>query len=180
MSELGAKIRNIIQYAAVTLASKDDEERQIAQSDALGKTLQTNVFYPYGLSANAPTGSILVRFLMGGSMQNSAAIATNSANRFKGLKEWEVAVGNFIKKSKIFFDEDGNIEIDAGEFDKDITLKPGNGKVKIEGDLDVSGDIVANGEVSANSLLPATKVTLSGHSHTTPSGPSGPPIIPEP
>lgn len=187
MSGVETKLKNIIQYALITLVSKDEGDTQIAQCEAMGKPLNYNLVLPYGLSSNAPAGSTVLRFLMGASPQGPAGIPFNPENRFKNLKPWEVALGNFLKKSKIFFDEDGNCEIDVSQFDKDVTIKVGsgtckvNGNAEIDGDLTVTGDVISNGEVSANSALVATKVTLSGHSHLDSTGnPTQPPTIPQP
>lgn len=181
MSEAGTKLRNIIQYALITIASDDSGDTQIAQSEATGKPANFNAVYPYGMAANAPKGSSILRFLIGGSSQNMAGIAFNPANRFKNLKPWEVAFGNFLKKSKIFFDEDGNIEIDASEFDGDITLKPGQGTVKIEGDLEVSGTVSASEVEDSTGSLDELRTEYGLHVHggvTTGPGITGGPEAP--
>jgi len=128
------KTRNMIQVAFITKASDDDDVSQVGQIDIMGKPLNCGFFYPYGFSANAPDSSMVLRFLLGGSAQNQVGIPFNSDNRFTGLKPWEVAIGNFLKKSKIFFDADGNIEIDSSEFDKKITVKNSNGFFRLEED----------------------------------------------
>lgn len=135
-----AKIRSMIQSAYITKSSDDDDVGQIGQIDIMGKTLNCEFIYPYGISANAPDSSMVLRFLMGGSAQNQVGIPNNPDSRFAGLKPWEVAVGNFLKKSKIFFDADGNIEIDSSEFDKKITIKNSNGFFRLE----------ENGQFNAN------------------------------
>lgn len=167
MSDILAKMRNLITLAAITLASKDDGDFQIGQTDANGKPLDTQFVYPYGMAANAPRTSQVLRMLIDGSIQNTAGIPINPGNRFKNLKEWEVAVGNFLKKSKIFFDEDGNVEIDASEFDKDVTIKVGSGKTVIEGNLEVKGNITATGDIDTSTGdVTAGTISLKTHLHS--------------
>lgn len=59
--------------------------------------------------------------------------------------------------------------------DVDVT-----GALAVDGDVSAQGDISAHGDVAAGSGLPVTKVTLKGHIHTTPAGPTLPPTVPEP
>lgn len=134
MRDLRSKIRSIIEYAIVTVASDDSGDSQVSQSDGLGKPMNSNVVTPYGLSSNAPVGSSLLKFLIDGSAQNVCSIAFNSPNRFKGLKPWEVAVGNFLKKNKVFFDEDGGITIDIIETGQELSLQTPAGNIKILSD----------------------------------------------
>jgi len=134
MSDIVAKIRSMIQTALITRASKDDSDIQTAQCEATGKPLNYANVNPYGLSSNAPKGSSVIRWLLGGSSQNPMGMAFNSENRFKDLKEWEVAIGNFLKKNRIFFDEDGGITIEVVEANQPITVKNANGSYAIESD----------------------------------------------
>lgn len=53
------------------------------------------------------------------------------------------------------------------------------GAIDISGAVTASGSVTAGGEVAANATLPATKVTLSKHTHTTSTGITTPPIVPE-
>jgi phage gp45-like len=106
------KIRNILLFSRLTLASKDDENVIVAQMEGLGKPVPVYLVYPYGFSANAPKDSTVIAMAMGGTTQNKAGIPTMPENRFANLKEWEVKVGNFKTKAHIFFNEDGDIRVE--------------------------------------------------------------------
>lgn len=77
-------------------------------------------------------------------------------------------------------DEEDGLSIQNTSGSIKISLR--NSGVFVAGNLEVEGDVIASGEVSANSSTPATKVTLTGHAHTSaaPGSPTSPPIIPEP
>lgn len=55
-----------------------------------------------------------------------------------------------------------------------------SGTITITGNLTVTGDVDSDGEVTAAAGSAATAVTLTGHSHSSGTGPTGPPITPEP
>ncbi len=75
-----------------------------------------------------------MQLAVGGTVQNLAGIPTNPENRFRDLKEWEVKVGNFKTKANIFFDEDGNIKIDATENGGYIRVENENGFFELKAD----------------------------------------------
>ena len=137
-----SKIKNIVTFARITLASDDSGTYQIFQTEGIGKPINTVGVLPYGLSANAPAGSTVVKLNAGSSAQNSAGIPFNPENRFRDLKEWEVKVGNFKTKANLYFEDDGSITLKAGDDGGDIRFENTDGSGSI--DIKENGDVVLN------------------------------------
>jgi phage gp45-like len=97
--------------AFVTLASKDDENYQTVQVEYFGKPVDVEVISQYGLCSNVPVNS--GGFMFDFSGKNKAGIFNNQKTRFKGLKEWEVQIGNYQSESSIKFPEDKSILVDS-------------------------------------------------------------------
>jgi len=108
-----SKLFNLIKRAIITLASKDDTNFQIVQVNYLGKTKNVEIVSPYGLYSNPKEQSVMLIFNVNGQEENIAGIPYNPYNRFKNLKPGEVATGNPHKGTRIYFDENGDIIIDA-------------------------------------------------------------------
>lgn len=136
--DIVSKVKNLIQWGRITRTETDSGNIQRAQVESVGKPLPYVVVYPYGISAQAPVASRVLKFLIGGSAQSPAGIPTNPENRFQGLKEWEVAVGNFLKKNRIFFDENGGITIEVLEAGQTVTIQNELGFVRLESDGQVN------------------------------------------
>ena len=124
---------------------KDDGLDPVAQVEYLGKTTDAVIVLPYGVCANAPTGSNAVLFSLGGSSLNKLGIPYNVENRFRDLKEGEVQIGNFVEKCSIKFNEDGGIEVIAKD-DQEITITNGSGTMTMNssGQLNVNGNLTVD------------------------------------
>lgn len=142
MKNLANKIKNIVTYARQTLTMDDSKINQIAQTESMGKPINTNVVNPYGISSNPPKNSTHLRFTAGGSAQNTVSIPTNPENRFRNLKEWEVKVGNYKTKAHIYFEDDGSISLKAGKDGGDIRFENTDSSGSIE--IKENGDVVLN------------------------------------
>ena len=66
----------------------------------------------------------------------------------------------------------GTVEIDGAVTTHDT--------VEIDGAVTTHDDISADGEVAASASSPSTQVTMTGHIHSTGTGPSAPATVPEP
>lgn len=111
--ETEQKVKNIIKFARITLSGADDGLDTISQITGTGKPINAQMVLPYGLAARAPKNASVLLFSAGGSSQNPVGIPFFTENRFRDLKEWEVALGNFKTKAMIFFNEDGNVRIET-------------------------------------------------------------------
>ena len=86
---------------------------RIARVKGLGKETTVYVVYPYGLTANAPEGSLCVSWQVSGQESDRVAIADDPQNRPKDLEPGEVVVSNHLTKSEIRFKANGDIDITA-------------------------------------------------------------------
>ena len=153
-----SKISNLIKRAVVTLTNKDSGQFAATQVSWMrDKTATTEVVHPYGLSSNAPLGSLALMFNVMGQEENRAAIIYDPKNRFKNLKPGEVALGNFVTKSVVKFLENGDIDI-TGMADQNINIT-GNSNIT------VGGNVTLN--VTGNTDITSPVVTVNGELRTT-------------
>lgn len=108
-----SKLTNLIKRAILTIASKDDTDFQICQVSYLGKTKNINLVLPYGLFSNPKENGLVLTFNIGANEENIAGIPYNPYSRFKDLKKGEVVVGNPHTQTKVYFKENGDIDIES-------------------------------------------------------------------
>jgi len=97
---------------AKTLVSTDDENYNISQVEYMGKVVNAESLHVYGVCSNPPADSLGILFNVQNE-DNHVVIFSKQPERFKGLVEYEVQVGNFKTKSSMKFADSGNVEIDA-------------------------------------------------------------------
>jgi len=174
MRSVYSSISNLVKRAVVTLTNKDSGQFASTQVKWMKNKVATiEVVHPYGLSSNAPVNSLALVFNVMGQEENRAGIVYNPQNRFKELKEGEVALGNFVTKSVIKFLENGDIEI-TGKNDQIIKVT-GNSNITVGGSttlnstgnvditspvVTVDGDLRVTGEVTAFYAL-GTEISFS-------------------
>ena len=117
---------------------------------ALGRTANAQRISPYGLYANWPLNTKLVKWNILGQEENKVCLAFSQADRFKNLAEGEVIVGNPKTGSYIKFAGDSKIEI-VGTDEIEINAS-GDVKINVTGDIDMT--------VSGNVDVDATQVNL--------------------
>lgn len=146
MKSLFTKIKNLIKRGYVSKVLDDDKELPFQQVSYLGKIGYSERLSPYGLDSNPPQDIQVLVFSVNGVESNRLSMAYSQANRFKGLKEGEVVVGNPETQAYIKFAEDNTIEIKATQSvtieAPSITIK--NGTISIESDADISVTGTAN------------------------------------
>jgi hypothetical protein len=180
------RIAGMVKRAYVTLVGDDSGRYQTTQIGYLGKTADMEVIYPYGLCGNPPKNSLVLLFNVQGMEENRAGIANLLSERFKNLKEGEVAIGNYLTKSVIKFLENGDIEI-HGTNDERVTIDR-NCNININGNCDISvngtttlscpggttinSDVHVNGTVTISEDVIASGISLVSHIHggVTPGG----------
>jgi len=138
------KIFNIIKRAIISLSSKDNEDFQIAQATYFEKTKNIELILPYGLYSNAKTGAISLVFAVNGQEENLAGIPYNPYVRFKNLNPSEVAVGNPHKLTKIYFKDDGNIDIETSV---NVNIKASKTNLGVGGKAIARVDDIITGQV---------------------------------
>lgn len=181
-----------IKKAIVSLIIGDDSAYPRTQVSYNGVTTDAYRFSPYGVSSHPPLDSLAVLLSADGRRDDPIALIANPIDRFKGLEEGEVQVGNDITGSSVKFRKDVGVEWTVAENgDLVVTLAAGDASIDVTGNIDVtatgnvnitaptvaitgnltvSGTIVAVGEVTG-----ATKA-LSTHTHPGDSGGNtGPP-----
>jgi hypothetical protein len=107
------KLKSIIKWGRVSREDASDTDiNQILQVETVGgKPKPVYIALPYGVSANIPDDTTIIMLSSGGSGQDQAGIPTRPEDRFKGLKVWEIKIGNYKTKANVFFNDDGQIEI---------------------------------------------------------------------
>lgn len=165
MRTLKTLISNIVKRALVSLSKTDDADIPVVQVSYLGKTGDSEVLSPYGISVRLPKDIQVLLFAVQSQENNRLCIGYSQTDRFKNLEEGEVVIGNPLTKSFVKFDKDGNIDIESkakivinSASDVEITNSgkltvnsTGNVIVATNGDVALTGtdiDIVANGDVS--------------------------------
>lgn len=144
-------IRNLIKRSRVTNPGTDNKDVPISQVNYLGKTANSEMIYPYGMGALAPTDALCITLNVNGQEQNKVSIATLPKNRVKNLKPGEVFFGNTLANSIVFFQENGDLVMNI------------NGNVVINaptqlggtGGLPIArvGDSVVGGVITTGSLI---------------------------
>jgi len=107
--ELKSMVQNSVTISRVTNSDTDADLDSVFQITQNGQTADSMCLMPYGLSANAPRGSMAITFSNNGSSDSKVSIPGFPENRFRDLKEWEVKVGNFKTKAHVFFNDDGEM-----------------------------------------------------------------------
>ncbi len=112
IQNLLVKFRNLIQRAKVTnVPDVESRDYPIVQVQSLGKTMDTEVISPYGLSSNVTKDSLGIVFAIRGDMANRTMMGYDPATRVKGLRPGEVAIGNPTIGTYFKFNELGQIEV---------------------------------------------------------------------
>ena len=159
---------NMIKRALTSLPIKDNTDFQTSQVRYLGKTAQIELVYPYGLCSSPPTGSMVLMFNIQGQEENRAGMANLTRQRFKNLKEGEVAVGNYLTGSVVKFLENGDIEV-TGTNDINLTVAgttnlTSTGAVSIKGDVTITGDLTVTGDTALGAIVTADNTNI-GKTH---------------
>lgn len=158
-------ISNIVKRAYVSLSKTDDADIPVVQVSYLGKTGDSEMLSPYGLSVRLPRDIQVLLFAIQAQENNRLCMGYSQTDRFKNLEEGEVVIGNPLTKSFVKFDKDGNIDIESkakivinSTSDVEITNSGkltvnSTGNVIISTNADVALnctniDIVASGDVS--------------------------------
>lgn len=157
-------INKLIKRVYISNATADDTTFQTVQVTYLGKTVNADLLMPYGIAANPPLDSPGIMLTIGAQDDNRVSmVGTSPAIRMKGLKDGEMAVGNFKKGNFVIFKESGAIELVCLE-DLDLSIS-GDGNVTIEGDLNLTtiGDtkIESSGDLNLTTTGD-TKIESSG------------------
>lgn len=133
-----------IKRAVTNIASKDKDNFQTVQADYNGKTGNVEVVWPYGFSASAPEGSLLLMFNVLGQEENRAGLVSYPQKRFKELKSGEVMVGNFETGNYTKYNADGDTEIYSkndlvATVTRDLNIHvTGNLNMIVDGDCDIN------------------------------------------
>lgn len=102
-------ISNLIGVAIVTNTDNDDSLDQVVQVTESGKPIDVLILSPYGLSSNLPQGASIFKMQIDGAPESQVGIGSFPENRFRDLKLWEVALGNYKTKAHVRFQDNGEI-----------------------------------------------------------------------
>jgi hypothetical protein len=148
---------NMIKRATVSLPGDDSGNVANTQVTYLGRTAQVEVIYPYGTAGKAPKDSSSVMLSIQAQEENRVIVEYRPTDRFKNLKPGEYVVGNQLTGAFVKFSENGDIEIDAGSANVNLTAA----NLKITGDVAVVGNSTFTGTITNNG-----KDIGDGHGHT--------------
>ncbi len=106
-------VKNKIRQAVINLLTDDSEAFPLVQVSNNGKTYNAVRLNPYGISSQPPSdGMGLVLVPEYGGEQTKYIFCDDPKRRFKGLKEFEVVVGNYKTRARIKFLENGDVDLD--------------------------------------------------------------------
>lgn len=134
------KAFKMIKQAFITLVTDDASEYPQAQVGYEGKASYVTRMSPYGLCTNPPNGSLAVLMSVSGQESVKYALIDDMVNRFKNLKEGEVALFNYMSGTYVHFKENGDMDVNV-ENNETVNVK-GDSTVNIEGSLSetIGGD----------------------------------------
>lgn len=175
------KILHLFKRGVISKVSNDRDVYQTAQVSYLGKTADTEILYPYGLCGNPPRGSLALIMNVQGHEDNRTAICNYPGARFKNLTEGEIALGNYMTKSHVKFNSNGDITIECNNNmtvtvskDDNVTIN-GNATVNITGtaqvtaaSVTVAAPVTVNGDVTINGNLSVDGTSTSSGSMSAP------------
>ena len=152
--------KNLIQLGQVSLSGDDSGPMPVTQVQSYGQASDVLVVWPYGMHGNLPVDSYTISWSINGQQENRAIVGFKPDIRQKNLKPGEVIFGNFVRKSTIFFDDDGNIIVNC-EKDIKVTVK-GASIVNITGDAALIIGGAATIDVTGNTTLTTPLATVDG------------------
>jgi phage gp45-like len=156
MRHLINKISNIIKRAVITLVNDDSKNIAHCQVSYNDKPATIETIYPYGMSANAPVGNIVLLFNVGSNEANLAGIPYSQQDRFKSLKSGESIFGNPISGCYIKFLENGDIELLSK---KNVKIFSNNAELIVcDDEVTFLHNSTGSGEPKLGSNCPATEL----------------------
>lgn len=134
------KLSSLITWASTLVTNDTDKIKRTAIVKGLSKSGNVFLITPYGFDHHPPNGSLSLVLQVMANEGNRTAIAAYPQKRFDNLKEGEVAVGNYLTRAIIKFNEDGDVEVYAP---RDVSVTAGrNATIYAEETARIDGKIV--------------------------------------
>ncbi len=176
-------LKHLIRRGILSLLLDDSSDYPLAQITYNGISTDAMRMGVYGVSSQPPLDSLAMVLSPFARLDDPVAVIDDVLGRFKGLKEGEVQLGNYITRSSVKFEEDGSITIDlpnGGDMkvalsDGDIIVDAGSGDVTLTaGTTTINGDLIVTGTVTGQTEVVggAGNVRLSQHQHVISGGSS--------
>lgn len=135
---------------------KDDTSYPTGQVGYNGKNATFTRLLPYGLSSLEPENYYVLIINSQGQESTKLGIPSAMQNRFKNLKQGEVAIYNSKTQTYVILLEDGTFKINcSGLIDGDVEI---TGDVQIDGDLNVDGNVTIGGTLGVTGTTTLTTV----------------------
>jgi phage gp45-like len=183
-------MKSIVRRGAVSLAGDDSKDYLVFQAKYFGRASNVHAIYPYGFCGNPPVDSLVHILAINGNEENKAGIANHDTRRFKDLEPWEVALGNYLTRSRVKFLNNGDIEIFSANDKKILVSKDmevtvgGNVTINVTGTADVTSTgamsitaptLTIDADTAFTGTLTSNGKNISdSHSHTgSPTAPLG-------
>lgn len=185
MKNILRRLTNLIKKAVITKGADDTGNIPRQQLTYNGKTADSEIFFPYGMSANMASGNrtMCVLFAMEGQEDNRIAMGHTPTLRPRNLAEGELVVYHPLTQTKMHFRNNGDLDITtAGASGAVNLIAPGGVNVTaplttITGDLTVTGDTALGAVVTSNGT-DISETHTHGGSATAPGGPVSPTGVP--
>ena len=160
----------MIKRCRVSRSTSDTKQFPSVQVEFNDKVRTVEVIMPYGLAARIPADAMGHKLIINGNEDDQAAIFNTPTKRFKLDKEGEVAIGNPLSGSVVYFRENGDIEIIGKNaatmtVDADMNLTVASG-LTIDADVTINGTVDVSGDVSLSSALSVSGVSTLGVTNT--------------
>lgn len=150
-----------VKTAIVSLVTDDTTTWPQAQLAFNGVATTAVRINPYGISSNPPLNGYAILLSPHDREGHQLALIDAPTKRFKELKEGEVKIGNYLTQAFVFFDQQGNLNIDT---DGNIIARAGgNVEVDCEGNAVVQAQGTARVQAGGTLTLQAPTVAVQGN-----------------
>lgn len=172
LTDLINKFKTMIIRSKISSDQEDGNYVYNATVSAFDQSTVSEIVYPYGYAASAPSGALAITFMISNQPENKTSIAYDPATRFTGLNAGEAIMGNQIEQTFIKFNQDGTINIKTKSLviiDGDVTIK---GNLIVEGTINATGNISSSNEIvdGAGTTVSDIKAAFNPHTHSDPQG----------
>ena len=175
MKTLFSLVRKTVRRALVVEGGSDDKDYPIQKISYMGKTANVEFIFPYGMSANLSNNSLPILLSILGNSENKVAFGGDIVNRIKNLEQNEVVFYHPITKSKVYFKNNGDIDIESVSANINVSTS-GNANIEAT-NINLTGDVNITGTLTNNSKNVGSTHTHTG-SATAPDGPQTPTGVP--
>lgn len=155
LKELCVIVRQMVTSSRFTTDEVEGKIMNTIQMETYGTTTRSYVYYPMGYMAGTPKEGMGISFNLSGSRDNQVTLPYEFDTKFRGLKPYEVQLGNQKKQTYVKFNDDGSILIHS---DTETTINvnltvTGNAEIKKNLTVDENAEVKMNLTVDQNATI---------------------------